>query len=312
LAAFFVSQASAQTDYYSNDFESASALDDGYWSLHDAQIQAVDSSNVLVVDGEASFMPEEGSYALDNFTVQFDVSHNMVYENNTGYQGPFYEAADSEGNVVFRVGYVERQIGETYGQVGFINFCAETTGETSHYYFPFDHSSEWATWRVTATITNRDGVYYGDVTVQINGEAVTAFTNDREQTLPNITNEPIVNPPAYHNLLPLPQAGVLQPTYAPTASSSDIHYSLLSNTKAVPLASGGATPSYIDNFCYGYADTVPLSSGSTPSTQPTINTGSEPGNSEPFPTALAVVVILLVIVVALVGVLAYLRKSKRA
>ena len=91
-ALLFVSQAYAVPNYYSNNFESSAALQDGYWSLHDAGIQTIGGSNVLGVDGEATFMPQHGGYALDNFTVQFDVFHNIVYENNSAFQGPFYEA----------------------------------------------------------------------------------------------------------------------------------------------------------------------------------------------------------------------------
>src|SRR5512136_357235 len=77
----FAPQVNAEiaANYYSNNFDSASALDDGYWSLHDAGIQTIGGSNVLSVDGEATFMPQHGGYALDNFTIQFDVFHNIVY-----------------------------------------------------------------------------------------------------------------------------------------------------------------------------------------------------------------------------------------
>ena len=52
-AMFWVSQTSATNNYYSNNFDSASALEDGYWSLHNAAIQTVDGSSVLGVDGDA-------------------------------------------------------------------------------------------------------------------------------------------------------------------------------------------------------------------------------------------------------------------
>jgi hypothetical protein len=305
-AAFFVFQASAQTNYYSNDFESADALDDGYWSLHDAEIQAVEDSNVLVIDGEASFMPMQGNYALDNFTVQFDVYHNVVYENNTAYQGPFYEAADAEGNVVIRMGYVQKGVNDNLQQMGFVSFAAGPNGATySHYYFPFDHSADWSTWRLTVVITKTQGPYIADATVQINGQTVTAFTNDTEQTLSSITNEEIYNPVSYHNLLPMPRAGAPVPTYAPTANSKGVQFDLLSNTMVKPAAnSNGATPSYVDNFYYGYANALPTSA------MPTINTGPEPAN-EPFPTTTAIALAILAIVVIGVGVLAYTRRSKR-
>jgi hypothetical protein len=159
-----------------------------------------------------------------------------------------------------------------------------------------------------------DGPYLANVTVQINNQEVTSFVNDAEQTLTSITNEEIYNPVSYHNLLPLPQAGAPVPTYAPTKNvEGSINIDLLSNTLVKPTANNnGATPSYIDNFCYGYADTVPLSAGSTPQTQPTINTGPEPATEEPFPTTILVVAILAVVVVALVGVLVYLRRGKHA
>jgi hypothetical protein len=74
------------TNYYSNSFDSASALDDGYWSLHGAEIQTMNDAQVLAVTGEATFMPQHGDYDLNNFTVQFDVFHNIVYENNSAFQ----------------------------------------------------------------------------------------------------------------------------------------------------------------------------------------------------------------------------------
>jgi hypothetical protein len=73
-------QSNAQASYYSNNFDSSSALRDGYWSLHDASIQTVNNINVLVVDGEATFLPGHGDFAPDNFTVQFDVYQNLRYE----------------------------------------------------------------------------------------------------------------------------------------------------------------------------------------------------------------------------------------
>ena len=332
----FVSQANTVTNYYSNNFESTSALDDGYWSSQGAEIQTINNSNVLKVSGEASFKPEQGNYALDNFTVQFDVWHDVRYENNTAYAGPFYQATDSENNIVIMMGYVQRGTNDILVQTGFVNLNAGgPSGETSHYYFPFDHSAEWSTWRLTATIAAIDNTYFANITVQINNETVTAFTNDREQTVSDITNEWIINPVSHHNLLPLPQPGVVVPTYAPTYySDSGIHYDFMSNNQAKPVYSlNGATPSYIDNFYYGYAGTVPLSVVPTPTpiqsedisnrasstpgptstiTQhPTINTGPEPPQTESFPTTLAVVLILSIVVFA-IGVLAYFNKRKRS
>ena len=322
----FVPQASASANYYSNGFDSASALDDGYWSSHDAEIQTVNDLNVLKVTGEASFMPEHGNYALDNFTVQFDVWHDVRYENNTAFAGAFYEATDSQNNAVITMGYVQRGSNDILTQQGFLEFYSGA----SHYYFPFGQSSTWSTWRLTVTIAAIDNAYFANVSLQVDGEAITAFSTDRpllgEVIVSNITNERITNPVAYHNLLPLPLPGAPVPTYAPTyQSDSGIHYDLMSNNLAKPMSSNnGATPSYVDNFYYGYADTVPLSivptptpihneASSTPtSTQhPTVNTGPEPPQTEPFPTTLIIAAIVTVIVVGL-GLLFYTKKRKRA
>ena len=267
----FFPQGNAASTYYSNSFDSASSLNDGYWLLHAASIQTIDNKNTLKVDGEATFMPQQGDFALDNFTVQFDVWHNVHYENNTAYSGPFYEATDSNNNCVIRVGYVQRGSDNNLQQMGFVNFCSGPNGESNHYYFPFSHASEWSTWRLTAIIIKTEGPYYANVTVQINDETVTTFVNDREQTLTSLPSEQIINPVVYHNLLPLPMAGVVLPTYAPTSVSyttSGIHYELL-NTHVKPVSTTAATASYIDNFAYGYANTVPISITPTPTPTPT-------------------------------------------
>jgi len=39
--------------YYSNSFDSPSAINDGYWSANDTQIQAINGTNVLQINGEA-------------------------------------------------------------------------------------------------------------------------------------------------------------------------------------------------------------------------------------------------------------------
>lgn len=242
--------------------------------MHDAGIQTVGGLNVLSVDGEATFMPQHGSYALDNFTIQFDVFHNIVYENNSAFQGPFYEATDLEGNVVIRMGVYQRQINDNVQQVGGLAFCKDSTGESSHYYFPFHHTADWSIWRLTVTTVLTGGGYLANVTVQINDETITSFATGLprpdgmgEIFVSNITNEYVLNPVAYQNLLPLPQAGVMVPTYTPSPVSIDsgvIHIDLLSNTHVQPVSVNGATPSYIDNFYYGYASTVPLFSDPTP------------------------------------------------
>ena len=125
-------------------------------------------------------------------------------------------------------------------------------------------------------------------------------------------------------------AGVTVPTYTPTANVvGDVHYDLMSNIKSEPLALSQATTSYVDNFYYGYADTVPLSSTPTttptptgnqsnevsptptPTTvNPTINTGAHQPQTQSFPTTLVAVLVVSVVVV-IAGVLVYLKKSKR-
>jgi hypothetical protein len=241
---FFISQSNAQTNYYSNSFDSASALEDGYWSLHDAGIQTIDGSNVLGVDGEATFMPQHGGYALDNFTVQFDVFHNIMFENNSAFQGPFYEAADSQGNTIMSVGIYQRQMhNNDLQQVGGLDFSNTTTGQSSHYYFPLSHAADWSTWRLTVTTALTEEGYVANVTVQIDGETATDFATGMprpdgmgEIFVSDIINVSVLNPAAYQNLLPLPMAGVTVPTYSPTSySATGIHYDLLSSSQAKPL-----------------------------------------------------------------------------
>jgi hypothetical protein len=328
----FVPQINAQPNYYSNNFDSASALNDGYWSLHDAEIQTIGGSNVLGVDGEATFMPQHGGYALNNFTVQFDVFHNIVYENNSAFQGPFYQAADSQGNTIISMGIYQRQMhNNDVLQVGGLDFSNTTTGQSSHYYFPLSHAADWSTWRLTVTTALTEKGYVANVTVQIDGETATDFATGMprpdgmgEIFVSDIINESVLNPVAYQNLLPLPQAGVLVPTYTPSPVSYGrvgIHYDLMSNTNVQPVSINGATPSYIDNFYYGYANTIPMSSAPTPTpaqptptatTQPTINTGPEPPQTEPFPTALSIAVIVFLVGTVGIGLLLYIKKRKRA
>ncbi len=334
-AVFFVSQANAATNYYSNSFDSASSLDDGYWSLHDARIQSVDGSGVLGVDGEATFNPQHGGYALNNFTIQFDVFHNIIYENNSAFQGPFYEAADAQGNTIIRMGIYQRQMHNIdLQQVGGLDFSNTTTGQSSHYYFPLSHAADWSTWRLTVTTVSTGGGYIAIVTVQIDGETVTDFATGMprpdgmgEIFVSNITNESVLNPVAYQNLLPLPMAGIILPTYAPTSqSATGIHYDLISSRQIKPV-SNEATTSYIDNFYYGYANAVPLSANSTPTPtineatatpiptalstgNPTINTGAQ-SPQVLFQAILAPVFVMLAAIVV-IAVVAYLKNRRRS
>jgi hypothetical protein len=337
----FEPQVNASTNYYSNNFDSASALNDGFWSLHDAGIQTIGGSDVLAVNGEATFMPQVGSYGFDNFTVQFDVFHNIVYGNNSAFQGPFYLAADLEGNSIMQMGLYQRQMNNSdLVGVGGLDFSNTTTGQSSHYYFIFNQAAEWSTWRLTVTTAYTEGRYLANVTLQINDETINSFATGLprpdgmgEMWVSSITNEHILNPVAYQNLLPLPMVGVPNPTYAPTAKTAGgLHYDLMSNIKSEPISFSQATPSYIDNFYYGYANTVPLST--TPTTtqtptehqgnqasptptqtptqtaNPTINTGAQQPQTQPFPTILVAVLVVSVVVV-IAGVLMYLKKSKR-
>jgi hypothetical protein len=319
-----ICQANAAPNYYSNSFESASSLNDGYWSLHDAGIRTVGGSNVLVVDGEATFMPQHGDYALDNFTVQFDVFHNIVYENNSAFQGNFYEATDLQGNAIIRMGLYQRQMNDNTQQVGGLAFCKDTTGESSHYYFPFNHAADWSIWRLTVTTALTEGGYLANVTVQINDETITSFASGiprpdgmGEIFVSDITNEHVLNPVAYQNLLPLPQAGAMVPTYTPSPVSYGngvIHYDLLlSNTHIQPVSVNGATPSYIDNFYYGYAGTVPLAANPTPpvtSTAPPTPTTSD--TAAPSPTVPEVPTLAVIpLFISMLAVAVVLRHRKR-
>ncbi len=332
----FVSQTNAATNYYNNTFDSNLALNDGYWSLHDAQIQMIGGLNVLGVDGEATFSPAHGGYMLDNFTVQFDVFHNIVYENNSAFQGPFYEATDSQGNRIISMGIYQRQMhNNDLQQVGGLDFSNTTTGQSSHYYFPLSHVADWSSWRLTVTTALTKEGYVANVTVQINGEKATDFATGMprpdgmgEIFVFSIINESILNPVAYQNLLPLPMAGVTVPTYSPeSCSTTGIHYDLISSYEIKPVTNG-ATTSYIDNFYYGYADTIPMSSAPTPTpssgatltptptplttaTQyPTNDTNSEPLQINQFTIVLAVA-LTITIIVFLGGIATYQKKSRR-
>ena len=252
---------SINSAYYSNSFDSPSSLNDGYWSANDTQIQTINGTNVLEINGEASFNPHHGNYALDNFTIQFDVYHNVVYENNTAYSGPFYQAADSENRTILLMGYVQRETSNgdqvEVHQEGFLTDLLTY----HHYYFIFNRSSEWSTWRLTGYIAQVDGIegfYRANFTIQVDNETITSFRSDSiipEGTVHNITNEE-VRPIAYHNIYPLPQTGVM---IIPTASTNNgLHYSYLTN-KVSTVLYNQAIPSYVDNFLYGYANAVPIS-----------------------------------------------------
>jgi hypothetical protein len=338
----FVSPTSASaTSYYSNNFDSAASLNDGYWSLHDAAIHAMGGSNALAVDGEATFLPSNGNYDPLNFTLQFDISQNVHYDNNTQYQGPFYEGSDSAGNVIASLGYYVKDINGSEPLMGGLSFAAGPGGLTySHYYFLLDHASDWSTWRLTFVTTQiSPGVYQANVTVAVNNQTVTSFNTGKpnadgtaEQWVPTITDEPVYAPITAHNFLPLPMAGAPVPTYAPTAySNSGKHFTLLSNTRFQPMAANGAAASYIDNFYYGYANTVPVvnaptptpksspssTNGATPTstaaatqTQPPNNGPTHPPQKEPFPTTLIVILLTALVAVAL-GVAFYFKRSKK-
>ena len=184
-------------------------MNDGYWLLHDAGIQTIGGSNVLAVNGEATFMPQHGSYALGNFTVEFDVFHNIVYGNNSAFQGPFYEATDSEGNSIINMGIYQRQMNNTdLAGVGGLDFSNTTTGQSSHYYFLLE-ASDWSTWRLTVTTALTEGRYLANITLQINDEIITSFATGLprpdgmgEMWVSNITNEHILNPVAYQIFFP--------------------------------------------------------------------------------------------------------------
>lgn len=333
----FEPQANALTNCYSNNFDSASALNDSYWSLHDAEIQTIGGSDVLAVNGEATFMPQHGSYAFDNFTVQFDVFHNIVYENNSVFQGPFYEATDSEGHGIIMMGIYQRQMNNSDFLVGGLDFSNTTTGQSSHYYFLLD-ASDWCTWRLTVTTVLTEGRYLANIDLQVNDETISSFATGLprpdgmgEMWVSNITNEHLLKPIAYQVLLPLPMAGVAVPTYTPTSKIvGGIRYDLMNNIKLEPLALSQATTSYVDNFYYGYANTVPLSSTPTtpptptqhqgiemsptptptPTVNPTINTGAHQPQTQSFLTNLIAGLVVSVVVV-IAGVLIYLKKNKR-
>jgi hypothetical protein len=71
----------------------------------------------------------------------------------------------------------------------------------------------------------------------------------------------------------------------PTAfSNNGNHYSLLSN-KVTDVAYNQAIPSFIDNFFYGYADTIPTAAtSSTPTPMPASPQTTVPPTSQPTPT----------------------------
>ena len=290
----------------------------GTWSARDSEIQTLNGVKVLEINGEASFNPQHGSYALDNFTVQFDVYHNLMYENNTAYSGPFYQLCDSQNRSIILLGYFQiENNGETHCEE-----CFENLMTYNHYYFPYSPSSDWSTWRLTGYIRQMtdDGLYWGNFTLQIDNETITSFRSDSiipEGTVHSITNEE-VKPIVYFNIYPLPQTGGMT---IPTASNNHgIIYSLLSN-KVTLAQNSQSIPTYVDNFLYGYADAVPTSqtSLSTPTPIPTPFPTSQGGEnnveSTPTPTvpefSSGTILLLLTVLVATAGLLVYHKKHKR-
>ena len=297
--------------YYSNNFDSPSSLSDGFWSTNDTQIQNIDGTNVLEISGEASFNPQHGDYALSNFTVQFDVYHNIIYENNTAYGGPFFQLCDNQNRTIILLGYA-------YQEGFFTNVLTY-----NQYAFPFNRSLEWSTWRLTGYIKqmNEGGLYWGNFTLQVNNETITSFRSDSiipEGIVHSITNED-VRPIAYFNVYPLPQTGVM---IIPTSlTNNGIQYSLISN-KVTNVAYNQAIPSFIDNFFYGYADTIPTivtSPATTPTPLPTSTQTSThvPTTSQPTPTPTVpeiswLILLPLVLSVFAVVILVRYRKTSKS
>ena len=193
---------------------------------------------------------------------------------------------DSDNNAIIRMGYILRQKDGNNSTIGFVAFSTKPNGEASNYFFPIDHSSEWSTWRLTTTIVKTDGLYIANVTLEINNVKVTAFVDDFDQKLSTINNEKILGSVAHHNFLPLANAGFID--------------------QAKPLQ--GFTkenPSFIDNFYFGYADTIPASDVPT---QLTVNRSSKLPQKEICSIPLSIAVVLTV-AVAVAGMLGYLNKK---
>ena len=111
-------------------------------------------------------------------------------------------------------------------------------------------------------------------------------------------------------------AGVTVPTYIPTTKiKGGVHYDLISNVKSEPMVFSQATTSYVDNFFYGYADTIPIAvtptsiptptSTQTPTTVPTTSQPSPTTTVPEIPVA-AIIPILLALI--LVGAIARWKK----
>ncbi|MGE5188168.1 MAG: hypothetical protein ACM3JE_03990, partial [Betaproteobacteria bacterium] len=150
-----------------------------------------------------------------------------------------------------------------------------------------------STWRVTGIIQQitSDGLYWGNFTIQINGQTVTSFRSDSilpEGTVYSITNE-IVKPIAYFNIYPLPQTGLM---IIPTASTNTaIHYTSLSN-KVTTIQNTQTIPSVVDNFLYGYANAVPI--------HPTLTSTPTPTPVIPeFPSAAIILIALVTLSMAI-------------
>lgn len=267
---------STNSTYYSNNFDSPSSLNDGYWQANDTTV----TDGKLQINGKASFNPHQGEYSLNNFTVQFDVYHDIKYANNTAYSGPFYQLCDSQNRTIILLGYFQV---ETNGQTH-TEGCFENLINYHHYYFPYNQTTNWSTWCLSGYIQQMtdDGLYLGNFTIQINNETITSFRSDSiipEGTVHNITNEE-VKPIAYFNIYPLPQTGVM---IIPTTSTNNgIHFSTLSS-KIATIQYAQAIPSYVDNFLYGYANKVPVSVTSTPTPTSTPTFQERENNIESTP-----------------------------
>jgi len=241
-----------------------------------------------------------------------------MYENKTAYSGPFFQLCDSQNRTVLLLGYIQRESSNN-GQVevdqeGFFTDVLNY----HHYYFPFNRSSEWSTWRLTGYIQQmtEDGLYWGNYTLQIDNETITSFRSDSiipEGMVYNITNEE-VEPIAYCNIYPLPQTGVM---IIPTTSNTNgIHYNLLSN-KVSTARYNQAIPSYVENFLYGYANPVPMSitstsiSTPTPSVTLTQTTTSTPTSTPSVPEFPTLIILALFAVATLLSIMLIRKDSKK-
>ena len=104
------------------------------------------------------------------------------------------------------------------------------------------------------------------------------------------------------------------PTYTPSPISygtDGIHYDLMSNASVQPVSVNGATPSYIDNFYYGYAGTVPLAADPTPTPTAT-STPTAPATSAPSPTVPEVSMLAVIpLLIAVLATAVVIKHQKR-